>query len=398
MKLYRTMALALALTLGGAVGCDSMFEVTNPGPMVDEDLNNPAAFPGLVNGMSGDLSQAVDNVGYAGALLAGELVSTGFTPTWIAISEGRLIPSDGNGFWNNAQRARWVAEDGIRRMEEAGYDSNVLARAYLLAGISNRLLGENFCEAVIDGGAAEPHTVYFERAQGHLNMAVDVAERHGDAQIRDAANAALASVLAALGNWDSAASLAAQIPLDHRFEAIFSLNSSRETSDQLINYPLEHSEGTVWGTRWDTVTDDPRVPWEVALDPGGEPRAGRDGSTPWYRALKYTSRGDNVAMTKGTEMHLIRAEAALRNGDVETMVEHLDVVREFHGMEPLGQVDTDDAWDVLMYERSAELWLESRGLWDRRRWYAEGRDDFLEGRESPCFPVGQTEIDTNPNL
>ena len=44
--------------------------------------------------------------------------------------------------------------DAHRRMEEAGHESALLARAYLLAGYANRLLGEHFCAAAFDGGSA----------------------------------------------------------------------------------------------------------------------------------------------------------------------------------------------------------------------------------------------------
>src|SRR5690606_41695455 len=68
-------------------------------------------------------------------------------------------------WWNDAHTARWVAEDGIRRMQEVlgdGFTTSALApRAYLIAGFANRILGESVCQAVIDGGAptrSEEHT------------------------------------------------------------------------------------------------------------------------------------------------------------------------------------------------------------------------------------------------
>ncbi len=399
MRRSRLMTgFALALLASGVAGCDAMFDITNPGPMTDEALNDPAAFAGLVAGMSGDLSQAIDNIGYVSATMSGELKSTGFLASLIAISDGTMIPTDADEYWETGHRARWVAEDGIRRMEAAGHESALLARAYLLAGFSNRLLGEHFCSAVIDGGAIQPNTVHFERARAQFAVAAQLAATHNDASVRDAALVAGASVLAALGDWAGAADLAKDVPISFRYDAKFSLNSSRETSGDLIYYPLEHSEGTVWGTEWALVTD-PRTPWEIARDPGGAPRMGRDSKTPWYRALKYTSRGDDVALAKGTEIALIRAERALRAGDLSGMVDELNLAREFREMPPLGDVSSEtEAWTLLRYERGAELWLEARRFWDRRRWFAEGRDDYLADHNDKCFPVGQSEIDSNRNL
>ena len=392
----------IALLLLGSIfallpGCDSMLEITNPGPMADSALDDPAAFPGLVAGMSADLSEALDGIGYVSATMSGELRSTGFNSSMIAIAEGTMVPDDANSYWNTGHRARWVAEDGIRRMEAAGYQSVLLARAYLLAGFANRLLGEHFCSAVFDGGPEEPYTRYFERARSHFERAEALAVEYDAEDLLNASRAGRASVLAALGDWAAATELAGLVPIAFRYDAIFSLNSKREASGALIYYPLEHSEGTVWGTEWAEV-EDVRTPWEVALDAGGAPRMGRDSRTPWYRALKYRSRGDDVALAKGTEMALLRAEAALRSGDLDGMLAELNRARAVHGLEPIQSVDSGQAWELLKYERGAELWLEGRRFWDRRRWFAEGRDDYIAGHVSKCFPIAQSELDTNPNL
>ena len=57
------------------------------------------------------------------------------------------------------QQARWVAEDGLRRiadiLEPAAFERNAsVARAYVLAGFANRWLGENQCASTVDGGPA----------------------------------------------------------------------------------------------------------------------------------------------------------------------------------------------------------------------------------------------------
>ncbi|MQA88737.1 MAG: RagB/SusD family nutrient uptake outer membrane protein [Gemmatimonas sp.] len=125
---------------------------------------------------------------------------------------------------------------------------------------------------------------------------------------------------------------------------------------------------------------------------------GRDSKTPWYRALKYTSRGNDVALAKGTEMALIQAEAALRNGDVDGMLIHINRARDFREMDPASAGSVDEAWELLKYERGSELWLEARRFWDRRRWFEDGRDDYIAGHADQCFPIGQGEVDSNPNL
>jgi hypothetical protein len=54
----------------------------------------------------------------------------------------------------------------------------------------------------------------------------------------------------------------------------------------------------------------------------------------------------------------------------------------------------------LKRERSIELWLEARRLGDLHRWKEDGSPGAVEdmtGRQT-CFPIGQNELDSNPNL
>ena len=58
-------------------------------------------------------------------------------------------------------------------------------------GFANRVLGDNMCEAVIDGGPAEPNADYFTRAEAAFTAAIAVqtgnletAAYAGRAQVR----------------------------------------------------------------------------------------------------------------------------------------------------------------------------------------------------------------------
>ena len=75
--------------------------------------------------------------------------------------------------------ARWVAENGLERMKTvlgAGFETNPLTiRAYLYAGFANRFLGENVCETTIDGGAKQPSSEHFVRAESLFTRAITLA-------------------------------------------------------------------------------------------------------------------------------------------------------------------------------------------------------------------------------
>jgi hypothetical protein len=73
-------------------------------------------------------------------------------------------------------------------------------------------------------------------------------------------------------------------------------------------------------------------------------------------------------------------------------------------------VSADSAWTYLKLETLIEVYLEGRSLGYRRRWDGAGKDpktpgglpdllrmDDRKGKDT-CFPIGRTEMNTNPNL
>ena len=75
-------------------------------------------------------------------------------------------------------------------------------------------------------------------------------------------------------------------------------------------------------------------------------------------------------------------------------------VRGSVGVTPWTVTGLAEAWLALKRERSIELWLEARRLGDLHRWKEDGSPGAVEdmtGRQT-CFPIGQNELDSNPNL
>lgn len=378
------------------VACDGFFDVTNPGPLASDQLNTPAAVPALVAGMSGDLSYALSRVVFTSGLASGEL-GHGGSYFWAGrMSRGLLEGEDeGPDIWGFMHRARWVAESGIERIEgllgpEAQSDA-LLARANLLAGFANRLLGENVCYAVIDGGEPQEHTVHFNRAQASFTRAIEVASAAGAGAIESAALGGRASVRAALGDWAGAVEDAALVPDDFAYEAIFSLNSGRENN---YMYAETHNrlEASVYNTEWAEVHGDPRVQWDTLYDAGGAVRLGQDGLTPHFQQMKYPIQSENIVLTRGAEMLLIRAEERLRDEDPDGAMGFINAARVQYGLAPDQSAASEaEAWEILQRERGSVLWLEARRLWDMRRWNAEGLNDFLAARDE-CFPISFDEL------
>jgi hypothetical protein len=404
-QIIRQIQAAVFLVLAtSAAGCEFL-EVSNPGPIADADLEKPEAVPGIVAGMSGDLSDALDELIFDNSIMADELAHGGsYTPEGL-FYRGIVRDEDVNGLWADMHTARWTAEQGIERIRRVlgeRFETNTnVPRAFFLAGIANRTLGENVCSTAIDGGSEQPNTVHFERAEPQFSEAIRIATAQNNNALRQAAHAGRASVRAWLGRWTEAVQDAQLVPTSHVTSALYSANSGRE---QNYMYQETHVrfEITVYSTYWATVAKDPRVPWDTLFDASGtKPRNGQDGRTPHFRQRKYPSFDADIPLVKGTEMRMLEAEAKLRMNDVGGAFASINEVRAFHSLPALPVPATlEQAWQTLHRERGAVVWLESRRLWDLRRWNAEmgaAYNSFLHDRDT-CIPISRNERLSNPNL
>jgi hypothetical protein len=97
-------------------------------------------------------------------------------------------------------------------------------------------------------------------------------------------------------------------------------------------------------------------------------------------------------------MLLLRAEFALRSGDITTMTSLINTERGLYSLAAVtAPATTAAAWTMLQSERGSVVWLEGRRLWDLRRWGVEGTNTFLATR-SKCVPVSTNELAANANL
>ncbi len=428
------LAAGIIAVLGSVtlLGCENnLFQVKNPGRILDEDLNSDRALNAVVVGMSADFSVIFDDIAFIGARLSDEMEASGSYFLSTRARHGIIDYRDTDAYWEGIQRARFVAEDGIRRMQEVLGDAfngdPRVARAYLFAGLANRVLGENFCRVVFDGGPDQPKEAAFQRAIEYFNEAVNQAQQAGTDDTEDillAAYGGLAQAYVGLGDWNKAVQYAQQVPTDFVYYALYSDNSTREYNVIYLETHQRH-EMSAYQTLAHIVAQqmgepDPRAPFTDCRE-GDCPNAqGADGSTPHLRQEKYPERGSDIPVVKGTEMRLIEAEAALRSGDLSTFIAKINEVRTFYGLEPaedvypaqalntVGSLDqdyatVDDAWDILDRERHLTLWLEGRRLWDLHRW----NHPFLQGGtivypgvnpRASCLPISQSECQTNPNI
>lgn len=427
-RLLPAVSMVLAMALSGCG--DDFFDVKNPGAILDEDLNSAKGVTALVTGMSSDFSEGYDGQSFLNARGGDEMTGGGSYYLTGEVRRGLTVSEDIDGFWEDAQRARWVAEGGLERMKKLSdydFDNNPLtARAYLFAGLANRWLAENFCYVVFsapyeeDDGTAQPKSAGFQRAINHYNLAI----QNGSGDVVTAARGGLAQAYVGLGDWGQAASHAAQVPTAFVYAATYSDNSGRE-ENEIYFETHRRSEMSVYATYIETLgpDGDPRTPWTDCSTPGtcqaGHQGAG-DANNLHYQQEKYPELGSDIPLVKGTEMRLIEAEAALRNNDLNTAMAKINEVREFHGLDPLTATgigngftyewDSMLAWDILDREYLLTNWLEGRRLFQFHRWknqdgwthpYLTGKHHFYElvvPERFTCYPISDSECQVNEKV
>ena len=405
-----TLRIGLVAAAAALGACDTT--VTNPGPVQDSFLDDRTAYPGLINGAGRALSEALNWISYTGAAVARELFPAGSTGSFgitVQAQTGKLRDDEVNEHWELAQRARWVAEQSTERIRaglgNAFASDKGAAQVLVWSGYANRLLGENTCEAVIDGGPRQPSAIYLDRAEGAFTEAMAVAAAANDSRLANAARAGRASVRALKGNWTGAAADANGIPNDFVYQMPY--NTIDQDQYNRIYWAVgnqPYRAHTVWRTFYEqyyTDTKDPRVAWgQDPRNPTGDAAVLDLGRVPWYFQLKYPRRDSPINLSSGWEMRLIEAEARLVNGDIPGAMPLLNAHRVTLGLTPWSAANATEAWAALKRERGIELWLEARRLGDLRRWLAANRPgatDDMTGRDL-CFPISRSEVETNPNL
>ena len=409
-----------------AFGCALLAacDVTNPGPVQDEFLALPPSQQGLINGSVRRLAEAISWEAYTTGLVAREIFPSGQTGAHghdVLTQGGYIQPGSYGGYFNDAQQARFIAEQAITRFTEVKASNNMMYQAYLWGAYAYRNLGENWCEAVIDGGPKLPGKTYFEKAVADFTKALEYAANDNE---KRAVYGARAAAYVWLGDWAKATADAALVPDTYAF--MINLDQADQEYENHLYFAQANSPYrayTIWKTWFEqyyTDTGDPRTPWSSNPSlPFTNASLQGYGNVPFTFQTKYKTRNDDMRLTSGWEMRLLEAEAKLvTSSDIAGAMALINKVRTRNvstktnrALDPWTATNLTDAWTALKRERMIELWLEGRRLGDQRRWDAAkspGSIDlpnfeaissiFRANPRSLCFDIPDSERNANSNF
>lgn len=391
------------------VGC-GIFEVDNPGAIMEDDLNTPIAIPALVAGAGGDLSVSIaanlaSTIVFSG-IFVDELQHVGSYSDWRQVDDrNEIITLDNisvNNLWGDCSRARWVADDGIRRIKDilgdGAQNSAAVTEILVYSGFAHLTLADLWGAVPIDGGPLTSETDIYQRAVARFSEAITVGQAAGASAANwvNIAYAGRARAYYYLKNMPAAVADAQKVPGNFRYELVFSENSDREKNwAYWANITRNESSVSPEIRQLYALTHDSRIKCS-------RKGLGGDGNREWWIQEKYTAYTSPVRLVGWQEMELIQAESKLAGGDLAGAIDHINKVRATAintetGLALEARPSSSDANEVrewIIYERRVEMFFEGRRLADCRHF---GQDNIVKNNP-PYFPIPQDEVDSNPNI
>ena len=429
-------------------GCESFVENTSSSIsyVSDDEINNPANIPFLINGVLNDYSRAHSYVSLWADLLSDAMVNDGKVQGSTDVrgeylDNGAYDPTVGtyappyqaiSQVWRSANSLKLKLDvmDGEAAAESEGYYTAYLYQAlpcYLLGTYYGS--GPNYPE---DGGATLNESAFIS-SNDFYSMALayfDSAMVYANNQQTKIINSLIGRQYLYSGNY-SAAAQHSSLGLhegDDPFEALpgeenpwpnwywyeAGSNRTRYTLASRFKHLLgedfiDANANGVWDTtevftdcaiigadlgQGDGIYNGPLEPEEsirvsmstAAMTPGQ--------SYVRYFQMKYPSADSPISIINWQENHLILAELALRSESVSvTALDAINAVRTSHGLFSLESVD----FNVLLHERDKELFCQGQRLIDQNRFPDLLNWHMLDIGTWHYLPVPYEEELNNPN-
>ena len=419
-RLAGILSLVLGLCLISCDTLDDLISVEAPSLVAAQDLDDPVNADLLVNSAVNDFRCALVHFIGAGAYVGMEwgvgsdlggsswvwYDNRVFEPFgWTSMYATGDCSGDAPNVYEPLSTARYMADDALRRLEgwgdEVPNNTELSATAAAFAGYSLMFLGEAMCSAAIDMGPEMFPDELFAEARDRFERAISAAGQVGDTQIQNLARVGLARTLLNLDLSGEASSVASQVPEGFSYDFTYS-GADASTENKLFVLMEQELMATVdmpYRNRTFQGQEDPRfgVYNTGVIGPGTD--------IEMWATTKYGSIDSPVQVASWEEAQLIMAEAALEDGQLQTVVDIINTLHDRVGLPDFASNDADEIRDQLIYERSAELFLEGQHMQDLERFNLElypapGAPAYHGGffSDQICFPLPQVEYLNNPNI
>ena len=392
--MYKNLLLAALITGAGSLtACDSFVnDVNGPVDLVPSDsLDNPANLDFVITGVQQRFATTHGTAvlladGLSDAYLFADGTTGATFPTYIEIDDGEITLDNNSvdGLYTNVNELRFLADDLLARVtdrvEFRDGDEDLRDRAFFTAyfygGVARYYLATYFGleerrgGGTIDAGPFIPSAELYAQAIERMTSALDYV----DAGSREAkiVNSSIARVHLYNGNLDAAATFAANglAPGDAPFVAQYNAQSNNPVWIGAGRGRTQFAADARFGDDGDDLT--PTEPYELDF----------------IRQAVYLLDSDPIPFISAEETSLIRAEAALDDGDDDGALAFINEARG--DRDDLDSVDLD----VLIEQRDQILFTQGARLVDQRRfdlWH-------LGPNTWQYLPITQTERNSNPNL
>jgi hypothetical protein len=411
----------LLCLLAGLTACDSLLQVDAPSQVPAENALRPENATLLMNSAIGAFECAFGGTIVQASLLGDELANASFGNTFWQIDRRDMTPASPigtggcagvgggvGGGYGALSAARWLADELLRQLDgwteaQVPNRAKLIARTAAYSGYNYVILGETMCTGAVDIGPELTKAQLFALAEAKFSQAITGAQG-GDADVLNMALVGRARTRLDLGNAAGAAADAQLVPVGFVINATYSGADPRRENPvfDFVNRDGGFTVGPVYRDFRFAGVPDPRVP---VVD--GQ-RNGQDNLTRLWIQNKFPNNGAPIAIAKWEEAQLILAETRLAASNLQGAV---DIINLLHSRTTpaLPQFASTNAADIkaqILYERRAELFLESQHLYDNIRFNtplipAPGTPFPIGGGvygTQRCFFLPDLERNTNPNL
>ena len=378
------LVIALAMV---AAGCGSLTE-TSASQILAGNLITPSNASLIAGSVVADFECAYAAYDVATGLVSDELADaqlsqagwdydrrtlTKFSP----LTDDACAPISNNpgsqqspGVWAPLSTARFQG-DQLLGLLKTWTDQQVPGRVQLIGqtaaytGYALTLMGETMCQGAIDGGPKLTPDSLLGLADAHFTTAINNATTAADTSTLKLALLGRARVRLDRGKPALAAADAAQIDTAFLKVATYDASSTRR-ENRLWTVMYRDYFYSVQQPFWNLTfngTPDPRV---MVTNSGIK---GADNATIIYQAQKYPTIGTPIPLAHYSEAQLIIAEA---DNDAGNSAGAIAIINKLHakvGLPPYtGPTDQASVQAQIIYERSAELFLEGHRLADMIRY------------------------------